>query len=78
MLPWGPVLWQVPGQACDINEVDVNVRFQKRFASINRNSGVNDYTKNKKGQSEIWLDGWITPGPAWALVGLANICENVV
>jgi len=25
MLPWGPVLWQEPGQGCDVNEVCFDV-----------------------------------------------------
>ena len=29
MLPRGPVLWQGPGQACDVNEVGVNVICKK-------------------------------------------------
>jgi len=29
MLHWGPVLWQGPGQACEVNEVGINVKRRK-------------------------------------------------
>ena len=48
MLPRGPVLWQGPVQACEVNEVSVNVKCGKGHWEILQdkykflNLGVND------------------------------------